>query len=147
MVSIDPKLFLEMGREALASQPFSMLLGAELSMLEAGRCELQVPITAQVKQQNGFAHGGVLSYLADNALTFAGGTALHVPVVTAEFKINYVRPGVGDRLVARARAVHVGRSQAVCQCEVFAVNGTEEKLCAIAQGTIARLGEQNGTKA
>ncbi|MGP5081274.1 hypothetical protein ACTXJ8_05620 [Corynebacterium variabile] len=26
-------------------------------------------------QQHGFFHGGVLSYLADNSLTFAGGTA------------------------------------------------------------------------
>ena len=32
---------------------------------------------------------------------------------------------------------HVGRTQAVCTCEVFAVNGGEEKLCALAQGTIA----------
>jgi uncharacterized protein (TIGR00369 family) len=63
-----------------------------LSALEPGRCELQVPITDQLKQQNGFAHGGVISYLADNPLTYAGGTAMRVPVVAAEFKINYVRP-------------------------------------------------------
>jgi hypothetical protein len=39
----------------------------------------------------------------------------------------------------RARAVHVGRNQAVCSCEVFAVAGGTEKLCALAQGSIARL--------
>ena len=138
-VTVSPEVFLAMGREVLARQPFSQLLGAELAALEPGRCELQVSITAQLKQQNGFAHGGVVSYLADNALTYAGGTALRVPVVTAEFKINYVRPAVGERLVARAQAVHVGKTQAVCRCDVFVVAGAEEKLCAIAQGTIVRL--------
>ena len=34
-----------------------------------------------------------MSYLADNALTYAGGTALGSNALTLEFKINYVRPG------------------------------------------------------
>ena len=141
---MDAAAFLQMGREVLAKQPFSVLLGAELTALETGRCELAVSITAQLKQQMGFAHGGVVSYLADNALTYAGGTAMGVPVVTAEYKINYLRPAIGERLVARARAVHVSRSQAVCQCDVFAMSGDDEKLCAVAQGTIARAGDAPG---
>jgi uncharacterized protein (TIGR00369 family) len=139
--TVDAAMFLAMGREVLAKQPFSVLLGAELVALEPGRCELALNITPQLKQHMGFAHGGVVSYLADNSLTFAGGTALRVPVVTAEYKINYLRPAVGGRLVSRARASHVGKSQAVCQCEVFVINEGEEKLCAIAQGSIARLGQ------
>ena len=136
---VSPDAFLAMGREVLASQPFSVLIGAEMHAFKRGAVDLQVPIVAQLKQQNGFAHGGVVSYLADNALTFAGGSAMGVPVVTGEFKINYVRPALGERLVARARAVHTGSSQAVCTCEVFVVNDGVEKLCALAQGTIARL--------
>ena len=138
-VSVSPEAFLDMGREVLAQQPFSVLIQAELTALAPGQCELQVPITEQIKQQHGFVHGGVLSYAADNALTYAGGTALRVPVVTSEFKINYVRPAIGERLVARARAEHVARTQAVCRCEVFVVDQGEEKLCALAQGTIAAL--------
>ena len=136
---VSPEVFLAMGREVLALQPFSRLIGAELAALSPGRCELQVPIGESVKQQHGFVHGGVVSYAADNALTYAGGTALRVPVVTSEFKINYLRPAVGERLIARAEAVHAGRSQAVCRCDVFVVQGDEEKLCAVAQGTIAAL--------
>ncbi|MEJ8821292.1 PaaI family thioesterase [Variovorax humicola] len=136
---VSPDAFLAMGREVIASQPFSVLIGAELHALSRGYIELQVPIFDKLKQQDGFAHGGVVSYLADNALTFAGGTAMAVPVVLSEFKINYVRPAIGERLIARARAVHFGSSQAVCTCEVFAVQDGEEKLCALAQGTIARL--------
>ncbi len=142
-VTVSPEAFLAMGRDVLAKQPFSILLGAQLNVLEPGRCELQVTIGEHLKQQHGFVHGGVLSYLADNALTYAGGTALRVPVLTGEFKINYVRPAVGERLVARAEAVHVGKTQAVCRCEVFAVSATGEKLCALAQGTIVAAPEQS----
>ena len=138
---MDAAAFLAMGREVLSRQPFSRLLGAELVALEPGRCELAVKLSAELKQQDGFAHGGVVCYLADNALTYAGGTAMKVPVVTSEYKINYVRPAIGERLVARARAAHVSRSQAVCQCEVYAIGAGSEKLCAIAQGTIVRIGE------
>lgn len=138
-VTVSPEVFLAMGREVLAKQPFSVLIGAELAALSPGRCELQVPVSAAVKQQFGFVHGGVLSYAADNALTYAGGTALRVPVVTSEFKINYLRPAIGERLIARAEAVYTGKTQAVCRCDVFVWQDGEEKLCAVAQGTIVAL--------
>lgn len=130
-----------MGREALGQQPFSRLLGAEVAALSSGKADLQLVLKPEHLQNNGFAHGGVVSYLADNALTFAGGTAMHAPVVTSEFKINYVRPAVGERLIARAEAKAVSRSQAVCSCEVYAVKDGVEKLCALAQGTIVKLAQ------
>lgn len=136
----NPEQFLAMGRQVLATQAFSRLVGAELTALTRGHCQLELPVRAELLQQNGFVHGGAVSYLADNALTYAGGTAMALPVVTSEFKINYVRPAMGQRLIARADAVAVSRSQAVCRCDVFAVDGGVEKLCAVAQGTIARMG-------
>jgi uncharacterized protein (TIGR00369 family) len=132
--------YLAVGREVLASQPFSMLIGAELLNASEGRLEMRVPLRPELNQQHGFVHGGVVSYLADNALTFAGAFALGRAVVTSEFKINYVRPGIGDALLARASVVSGGKSQAVCRCDVFAVQAGVEKLCATALGTITRLG-------
>lgn len=141
-LTVSPEAFLAVGREVLASQPFSQLLGAELTALSPGKVTLELAMRDELRQQHGFAHGGVVSYLADNALTYAGGTAMRLPVVTSEFKINYVRPALGVRLVARAEAVAIGSSQAVCRCDVFAVSADGgEKLVAAAQGTIARLGE------
>uniref|UniRef100_UPI003D64B1D1 PaaI family thioesterase n=1 Tax=Variovorax paradoxus TaxID=34073 RepID=UPI003D64B1D1 len=130
---------LDWGRQALAGQPFSVLLGAAIDSLEPGAVQLHLPITPALKQQHGFVHGGVLSYLADNALAFAGGTAMGAAVVTSEFKINFVRPAQGDRLIARARCTYAGRTQAVCVSEVFVADESGEKLCAVAQGTISRL--------
>ena len=83
---------LELGRKILASQPFSAFLVAELLGLAEGAAELSVPIRPEFAQQHGFVHDGIVSYAADNALTFAGGTVLGTAVVTSEFKINYLRP-------------------------------------------------------
>ncbi|KQV86357.1 PaaI family thioesterase [Pelomonas sp. Root1237] len=138
-MAVSPEVFLQMGREILAKQAFSRLLGTELAALSPGKVELQLVLKPEHLQQHGFAHGGVVSYLADNALTYAGGTAMQVEVVTSEFKVNYVRPAVGERLIARASADAVSKNQAVCRCEIFAVKGGAEKLCALAQGTIVRV--------
>jgi len=136
------EVLLAKGREVLDEQPFSRLLGARLTVLTAGRAELELTLRTELLQQNGFAHGGVVSYLADNALTYAGGSALGFAVVTSEFKINYVRPAIGERLIARAEVVALSRSQVVCRCNVLAWRGGEEKLCAVAQGTVARMAER-----
>jgi acyl-coenzyme A thioesterase PaaI-like protein len=47
-------------------------------------------------------------------------------------------------LLARAQVVYASRNQATCQCSVFVVDAGEEKLVAVAQGTINRLPEENG---
>jgi uncharacterized protein (TIGR00369 family) len=137
---------LDWGRRVLASQPFSVLLGAELIAFSPGRAELKIPIKPELKQQHGFVHGGVISYAADNALTYAGGSTLGHGVVTSEFKINYVRPALGDVLIARATVVHSGKTQAVCRCDVFVSSQGAETMCATAQGTITRLGQPSEPK-
>ncbi len=131
---------LPIGRQILASQPFSVLVGAELTAFSPGRVELTVPITPQLKQQHGFVHGGVIGYAADNALSFAGGSVLGPAILTSEYKINYLRPALGAALIARATVIYSSKTQAVCRCEIFAAAEGKEDLCAVAQGTIVRTG-------
>lgn len=126
---------LERGQGILAKQPFSQLLGTELIRLESGHAELALTLKPEHLQQHGFAHGGLVSYLADNALTYAGGSVLG-NCVTLEMKINYTRPAVGSRLIARAEVLSSGKRQAVCHCKVYVLGEDGEKLCAAAQGTI-----------
>lgn len=123
-------------RSIFVSQPFSALVGARLESAGPDSAEIILPIVNQLKQQHGFVHGGVLSYLADNAITFAGGLALGGDALTSEFKINYLRPATGETLIARAHARHAGKRQAVCQCDIFTVEDGQETLCAMAQGTV-----------
>jgi uncharacterized protein (TIGR00369 family) len=134
------RITLEAARAVLSSQPFSVLLGAELTSFDPAATELRIPITDKVKQQHGYVHGGVVSYAADNAITFAAGSALGPAIVTSEFKINYLRPAHGEALLARASVLHAGKTQAVCRCDVYAVAGGEETLCAVAQGTVVLQG-------
>lgn len=132
---------LPLARQILAGQAFSALLGTELDVFEPGRAELSLPVGPQLLQQHGFVHGGVLSYLADNALTFAGGSVLG-DSLTAEYKINYLRPARdAQRLLAVATVLGSGKTQAVVRCDVFSLHeGGERKLVAAAQGTIRKAG-------
>ncbi len=130
-------LDLATARLALAAQPFSRLLGARLTEFGAGAATLEVDVRDELKQQNGFLHGGVLSYAADNAITFAGGSALGPAVLTGGFTVNYLRPARGRTLRAHAEVVSAGRRQAVCRCELSTVDADGNTvLCAVAQGTV-----------
>jgi uncharacterized protein (TIGR00369 family) len=131
---------LDDARRILDSQPFSCLLGAELTAFAADAVELRIPLRPELLQQFGFAHGGLIAYAADNALTFAGGAVLGPSVLTAEFKINFLRPVKGEALIARATVVHAGRRQAVCRCELFVQDDDDEHACAVALGTIVAFG-------
>lgn len=133
--------FLDFGKSVLASQPFSVMLGAELEAFEPGMAVLTLVVRDELKQQHGFVHGGVVSYLADNALTYAGGSVLG-DSVTSEYKINYLRPALGKKLVAKATVLSSGKTQAVCQCHVMAIGDDAERTVAVAQGTISKINQK-----
>jgi acyl-coenzyme A thioesterase PaaI-like protein len=68
-------------------------------------------------------------------------------VVTAEFKINLMRPGIGDHFLAIAKVQSAGRLLTVCTGEVRAYQnpswaGTPDsphKLIALMQATIVNV--------
>ncbi|SRR5579885_3367298 len=134
------QMSLALGKQALAAQPFSVLLGAQLLEFSDERTEVLLPLQPTFLQQNGFAHGGVLSYMADTALTFMAGAALGPAILTAEYKINYIKPAQGERLIARASVIAATKRQAICRCDIFAATGDNEYLCATALGTSRTTG-------
>ncbi|APY85597.1 PaaI family thioesterase [Streptomyces alfalfae] len=130
-------------QKVLEAQPFSRLVRARITRFGEGAATLEIGAREELQQQNGFLHGGVLAYAADNSITFAAGTTLGPAVLTSGFSIQYVRPATGAKLVARAVVAHTGRRQATVRCELFSVSGAggpggdgAETLCAIAQGTV-----------
>ncbi len=134
---MDHNEFFQIGQQVLASQAFSRLVGAKLTKFKSGEAELEIPIKENLLQQHEFVHGGVLSYAADNVLTFVGGSVLGLKVLTSEYKINYLRPAVGEKLIARGSLIYASKRQAVCRCDVFIQDSEgNEKICATAQGTI-----------
>lgn len=127
---------LDLAKKVLAAQPFADLVGTEIAEFGDGTATLVVPIRPEHGQQFGFVHGGVLAYAADNALTFAAGTALGPNVLTGGFAITYLRPAKGIRLRAVATVTGATRRQAVVRCEIYTENADADPvLCAVAQGT------------
>ncbi|TCP56586.1 uncharacterized protein (TIGR00369 family) [Tamaricihabitans halophyticus] len=138
------ELSLADARQVLAAQPFSVLLGTRLTAFSASEVVLEIDIRAELHQQNGFVHGGVLSYLADNALTFAGGAALGPAVLTRGFSVDYLRPATGTLLRAAGQVVTATRGQAAARCEIYALSDDADApatLCALAQGTVRAVRE------
>lgn len=126
----------------LTTQPFSMLVGAKVGHAERGRAELVVENRPDLTQNNGYIHGGVIGYLADNASGCAASTMLPegaVSLVTSEYKLNLVRPATGRRAIARGEVVKAGRRQCVVETRVWCEDEGEEKLVAIALATLAYI--------
>ena len=120
----------------LAAQPFSVLLGARLLAIAPGHAELTVPIGENARQHNGIAHGGLIAFLADAAVTFAAGSVGGEMVRTVDLTINYLRAARGEELVARADVLHQGSRIIVARCDLFDRRGPDEIRCAAAQGTV-----------
>lgn len=141
---MSAEAFRVFAQDVLARQPFSMGLGTKIVKIAPGSVEMALPITDALTQHLGMVHGGVVASLADMGIGFAGGPLLGEGSVTSEFKINYLRPGIGDHLIVRAEVIGSGKTQAVVRADVYAVKEGEEKLCAAAQGTMTRAAEGKG---
>ncbi|MFC0624822.1 PaaI family thioesterase [Kribbella deserti] len=131
------ELTLDDAREVLAAQPFSVLLGAKVTAFGNSAATLEIDVRPELLQQNGYLHGGVLAYAADNAITFAAGTTLGPSVLTTGVTINYLAPGAGITLRAEAEVAHTGSRQATCVCRLSMLAGDGSvTLSALAQGTV-----------
>lgn len=118
---------------------FIQELGCELKKIETGYCEIHLTVQDKHLQQNGFVHAGVLATLADHAAGCAAFTVAEedTKVLTTEFKINFLRPAVGQKIIAISKVLKPGKLISVCQSEVFAVNQGEQKMAAVALVSIA----------
>lgn len=125
-------------RESFARQSMMASIGATVASVEHGRVVIEAPVGAGFRQQQGFAHGGLVFTLADNAAGYAALSVLPAggDVMTLELKINFLAPGAG-RLVAEGRVLKPGRRVIVVAADVWAVDDAgARKLVAAVQGTM-----------
>lgn len=122
-------------RRKLLRQNFMHLIGADLTCIEPGRVEAELLLGEQHQQHRGFAHGGLVATMADLAAGFAAVTLVPegTGVVTAEIKVSYLHPGVGQKLRAVGWVLKPGRRLHFCEAEVWC----DEKLVAKATATMA----------
>ena len=136
--------------ESLARQGLMQHLGARLLRVEPGVCEIALPYSDKVTQQQGGFHGGAMGALADIA---GGYAALSVAadgmeVTTVEYKINFVAAFTGGELRATGRVVKAGRRIIVTTAEVLhhGADGTAPSVCALMQQTLVPVPKTYGKK-
>ena len=133
----DPN-YAERVRASFALQQAMSLIGAEMALVEPGYVEIHLPHKAEITQQHGFIHGGVVGMIADSAAGYAANTLTpaDASVLTVEYKMNLVAPADGQHLVARGEVIKPGRTLIITRAEVFAIRDERSTLCAIMQQTI-----------
>ncbi|MBW8721953.1 MAG: PaaI family thioesterase [Polaromonas sp.] len=114
-------------------------LGARLLRVEPGLCEVALPWSERVTQQQGGFHGGAMGALADIAGGYAAltVTAEDSEVTTVEYKINFMAGFKDGELRATGRVAKAGKRIIVTTAEVTHVGaGGKESACALMQQTL-----------
>jgi uncharacterized protein (TIGR00369 family) len=123
-------------RASFAKQQFMATLGASLTLVQPGEVCIELPFRADLTQQHGFLHAGVVTSVIDSACGYAALTLMPPDraVLSVEFKVNLLVPAQGPAFLARGRVVRAGRTLTVCTGELRVVGS--ESVVAMMQATM-----------
>jgi uncharacterized protein (TIGR00369 family) len=121
-----------------AAQPAMRTLGISIARLEPGEVDLTMAYSADLTQQNGFVHAGIITAGLDNACGIAAFTLMPAgaDILTVEFKTNLLAPAMGKRFLFRATVVKPGRTLTFCEARAYAEQDGSETLVASMTGTL-----------
>jgi uncharacterized protein (TIGR00369 family) len=133
----DPN-FAQRVRDSFAQQKIMDTIGATLSKVAPGAVEIELPFRADLVQQHGFLHAGVVTTIVDSACGYAALSLMSpgVAVLTIEYKVNFLSPAAGEVMLARGWVTKPGRNVTVCHGDVFALKGGQEKIIATMLATM-----------
>jgi uncharacterized protein (TIGR00369 family) len=128
-------------RGSFARQKVMAYLGAELTALRPGYCEIRLPYREELTQQHGYFQAGIIGAICDNAGGYAGYSLMAAgsSVLTVEFKINLLSPGDGELLIATGEVVKPGKTLVIARGEVYVVKGGRTSHCATMQQTLMTM--------
>ena len=132
-------------RESFLKQEVMATLGARLARVAPGEVEIELPYRADLTQQHGFLHAGVVTAVLDSCCGYAAFSLMPpgAGVLSVEFKVNLLAPAKGDRLVARGRVVRAGRTISVCQADGVMRSSSGEVPVATMLATIMTVMNRN----
>ena len=135
-------------RDSFSRQGIMAHIGAVLDKVEPGRVEISVPFRAELSQQHGFFHAGVISTIADSAGGYAGFTLFgpEAGVLTVEFKINLIAAADGERAVAVGEVIRSGRTLTVCRLDAFVEKAGKRVHCATGMQTLMQVVGRAGVR-
>ena len=107
-------------RESFGRQKAMALIGAELTVVEAGRVEIALAYRDDLTQQKGYIHGGIVGMIADTACGYAAYSLMPADSspITVEYKINILQPARRS-LRARGEVLKAGRTLTVTRGDVL----------------------------
>jgi uncharacterized protein (TIGR00369 family) len=125
-------------RTSFSLQTLMQSFGAEVIVVEAGRCVIAAPILPHARQQHGAGHAGLSFALGDVAAGYAALTMMPTDreVMTVEMKINLLSPAVGHQLIATGEVMRAGARLIVVRAEVQVSTKSGLKTVALLQGTM-----------
>ena len=137
--SLDSAAIFDRVQASFVRQGLMQHLGARLLRVEPGLCEVALPYSDRVTQQQGGFHGGAMGALADIAGGYAGLTVAPagMEVTTVEYKVNFMAAFQGGELRATGRVLKGGKRIIVTMAEVrhIAADGKVTD-CAVMQQTL-----------
>jgi len=134
--------FAEEIKQSFTKQTIMGLIGAELSRVEPGVIEITLPYRADLAQQHGYLHAGIVTTIADSACGYAAYSLMppNSEVLSVEFKVNLLRPAKGEKFLAMAEVVKAGKTLTVVRADVFGVDREgQRELVATMLGTMICL--------
>lgn len=114
-------------------------LGIAIASVTPGEVILELPFRADLVQQHGFLHAGVVTTAMDSACGYAALSLMEpgTAVLSVEFKVNLLAPARGRRFRAIGRVVRAGRTITVVAGELWAFDADEPgTLVAMLTGTM-----------
>lgn len=125
-------------RRSFDKQRIMHTIGATLEQVAEGEVHIALAVRADLAQQHGYVHAGILAAIADSACGYAALSVMpdDAAVLSIEFKINMLAPAEGNRLIARGTVIRPGRTIVVCRADVHAERDGAEKLVATMTGTM-----------
>jgi len=120
------------------SQGFPAFCGFEVQRVDHGVFDTSLRIRPEHRQQDGFVHAGVMATIADHTAGYAAYTTVSEKyrILTIEFKINYLRPAMGDTITCRSRVISGGRKVIVSESEIYAEHRGSEEIVSKAMVTL-----------
>jgi uncharacterized protein (TIGR00369 family) len=128
-------------RASFARQGVMAFIGATLTDLRPGWCEIRLPWRRELTQQHGFFHAGIISTVVDSAAGYAGFSVMppDTSVLSVEFKLNLLAPGDGELLIATGEVIKPGKTLVITRGEVYVVKGEQITHCATMQQTLMTM--------
>jgi uncharacterized protein (TIGR00369 family) len=125
-------------RASFARQGLMTNIGAQMTTVRPGEVDIELSSREDLTQQHGFVHGAAVAAIVDTACGYAAISLLaeNFEVLTVEFKINFLAPALGEKIIARGKVKKAGKTLTVCEGDAFAVRDGKEKLVATMQATM-----------